>query len=227
MRKPTQTILIINLSGGDGFDYEELLQQDSKVLYRCFIASSETQTLALSQSHHFDAILLDSQDCDRSASVVIESLKTQMEENCPPIIVIDCNDARLATRAIKAGAVDYLVREELSSDILVQSLQEVISSKQNHLIEQRQAQVVLRKSEAQLQSIANLVPDLLWDSEPGGSTNWYNHRWMEYTGQTFEQAIGWGWIDAIHPDDRATSARRYHEAVQQGVQLQQEHRIRR
>lgn len=95
------------------------------------------------------------------------------------------------------------------------------------LIEQMQAQAVLRESEAQLQSIANLVPDLLWDSEPDGSTNWYNHRWMEYTGQTFEQAIGWGWSDAIHPDDRATSARRYHEAVQQGVQLQQEHRIRR
>ncbi|BAY75476.1 two-component hybrid sensor and regulator [Nostoc linckia NIES-25] len=93
--------------------------------------------------------------------------------------------------------------------------------------EQKRAEVALRESQARLQSIANLVPDLLWDSEPSGSTNWYNQRWMEYTGQTFEQAIGWGWIDAIHPDDRQGSARRYREAVEQGIPLLQEHRIRR
>jgi PAS domain S-box-containing protein len=91
----------------------------------------------------------------------------------------------------------------------------------------KHAEESLRESEARLQSIANLVPDLLWDSQPDGSTNWYNQRWMEYTGQTFEQAIGWGWIDAIHPDDREESARRYREAVEQGMPLQQEHRIRR
>ncbi|MEH1848644.1 MAG: PAS domain S-box protein [Nostoc sp.] len=95
------------------------------------------------------------------------------------------------------------------------------------LIEQRQAQVALRESQARLQSVANLVPDLLWNSEPDGSTNWYNQRWMEYTGQTFDEAIGWGWIDAIHPDDREASTRRYREAVEQSVRLQQEHRIRR
>lgn len=93
--------------------------------------------------------------------------------------------------------------------------------------DRKQAEDALRESEARLQAVANLVPDLLWDSEPDGSTNWYNHRWMEYTGQTFEQAIGWGWIDVIHPDDREGSALRYREAVEQGMPLQQEHRIRR
>lgn len=95
------------------------------------------------------------------------------------------------------------------------------------ITERKKAEVALRESEARLQAIANLVPDLLWDSEPDGSTNWYNQRWLEYTGQTFEQAIGWGWIDAIHPDDREGSTRRYREAAEQGMLLQQEHRIRR
>ncbi|AFZ31248.1 multi-sensor signal transduction histidine kinase [Gloeocapsa sp. PCC 7428] len=93
--------------------------------------------------------------------------------------------------------------------------------------DRKQAEQAPRESQARLQLIANLVPDLLWDSEPNGSTNWYNQRWMEYTGQTFEQAIGWGWRDAIHPDDRQGSARRYREAVEQGMLLLQEHRIRR
>ncbi|MDZ8054778.1 MAG: ATP-binding protein [Aulosira sp. ZfuVER01] len=95
------------------------------------------------------------------------------------------------------------------------------------ITERKRAEVALRESEARLQAVANLVPDLLWDSEPDGSTNWYNQQWMEYTGQTFEQAIGWGWIDAIHPGDRQGSAQRYREAVEQGMPLLQEHRIRR
>jgi PAS domain S-box-containing protein len=89
------------------------------------------------------------------------------------------------------------------------------------------AQTKLRESEQNLHGVANIVPDLLWYSEPDGWTPWYNNRWLEYTGQTFEQAIGWGWVDAIHPDDRAGSARRYREAVEQNKLLQQEHRIRR
>ncbi len=95
------------------------------------------------------------------------------------------------------------------------------------ITDRKHGEEALHESEARLQSIANLVPDLLWDSEPDGSTNWYNQRWMEYTGQTFEQAIGWGWTDAIHPDDREGSVQCYREAVEQGVMLQQEHRIRR
>ncbi|WP_242046420.1 PAS domain S-box protein [Calothrix anomala] len=106
-------------------------------------------------------------------------------------------------------------------------LLDVLARQAADLIEQWQAEGALRESEARLQSIANLVPDLLWNSEPDGSTNWYNQRWMEYTGQTFQQAIGWGWIDAIHPDDRQGSERRYREAVEQGMPLLQEHRIRR
>ncbi|NJL66594.1 MAG: GAF domain-containing protein [Microcoleus sp. SM1_3_4] len=45
--------------------------------------------------------------------------------------------------------------------------------------ERERSQEALRESQARLQSIANLVPDLLWDSEPDGSTNWYNFLFLE------------------------------------------------
>ncbi|WP_248480567.1 ATP-binding protein [Spirosoma liriopis] len=93
-------------------------------------------------------------------------------------------------------------------------------------IERARAEAALLTSQKRFESIANLVPDLLWDSNPDGSTNWYNQRWLEYTGQRFEEAIGWGWTDAIHPDDQAASARRYSQAVEAGTLLRQEHRIR-
>ncbi|TWR30935.1 PAS domain S-box protein [Mucilaginibacter pallidiroseus] len=94
-------------------------------------------------------------------------------------------------------------------------------------IEKAKADEMIRYSEQRFQSIANLIPDLLWDSEPNGSTNWCNYSWLAYTGQKFEEAIGSGWINTIHPDDRQGSAQRYAEAVTAGKYLHQEHRIRR
>jgi PAS domain S-box-containing protein len=85
----------------------------------------------------------------------------------------------------------------------------------------------LAESEARFRAVANLVPDLLWQSDPDGSTPWYNARWLEYTGQTLAKAQGWGWTDAIHPDDRAHSMASYARAVQTGERLVREHRIRR
>lgn len=68
--------------------------------------------------------------------------------------------------------------------------------------EKKRAEVRLWGSEERQQAIADLVPDLVWRSEPGGSTTWYNQRWREYPGQSLEQAVGWAWAEAIHPDDR-------------------------
>lgn len=94
-------------------------------------------------------------------------------------------------------------------------------------VERTSAEAAFRDSQKGFEAIANLVPDLLWDSGPDGFTNWYNQRWLAYTGQRFEEAIGWGWTDAIHPDDRQTSTKLYKQAVETGNVLRQEHRIRR
>jgi PAS domain S-box-containing protein len=46
------------------------------------------------------------------------------------------------------------------------------------------------------------VPELLWSSTPDGSANYFNRRWFDYTGQRPEQALGTGWLDAVHAEDR-------------------------
>ncbi len=93
-------------------------------------------------------------------------------------------------------------------------------------VERARTEEALRALEDRFRAVANLVPDLLWRSSPDSDTNWYNQQWHEYTGQTLAEAAGYGWADAIHPDDRAESARRYRAAVASGEPLRQEHRIR-
>ncbi|MDX2255444.1 MAG: PAS domain-containing protein [Pseudanabaenaceae cyanobacterium bins.39] len=85
----------------------------------------------------------------------------------------------------------------------------------------------LLASETRFEAIANLVPDLLWESEPNGFTTWCNQRWLDYTGLNLEQSLGFGWKEVIHPEDRIDSILRHQEVVKAGQTLRYEYRIRR
>lgn len=90
----------------------------------------------------------------------------------------------------------------------------------------RRAEKALRESERRFRAVADLVPNLLWSCDSRGETDWYNRRWLEYTGQTFEEARVYGWLEVIHPDDRERSWRNFWSAVEGRRPLKQEHRIR-
>lgn len=95
------------------------------------------------------------------------------------------------------------------------------------ITERKEVEQNLRESEERFRAVANLVPSLLWSNDPEGSTFWYNQQWIDYTGQTMEDAADYGWLDAIHPDDREQSLENFQRAVDAGEPLRQEHRIRR
>jgi PAS domain S-box-containing protein len=59
----------------------------------------------------------------------------------------------------------------------------------------------VRNSEARLRKIIDTIPTLAWCSLPDGTGIFWNRRWHEYTGLSLEVVRGWGWQDAIHPED--------------------------
>jgi len=60
----------------------------------------------------------------------------------------------------------------------------------------------LRESEALFRQITDYAPIALWVSDPSGACTYLNRGWYRFTGQTPETGFGFGWLDAIHPDDR-------------------------
>ncbi len=75
--------------------------------------------------------------------------------------------------------------------------------------DQRNAEDALRRSEAQLAKAGrelrrtlDLIPILAWRTRPDGYAEYLNKRWLDYTGLSPEQALGWEWRAAVHPDDR-------------------------
>jgi PAS domain S-box-containing protein len=55
--------------------------------------------------------------------------------------------------------------------------------------------------EDQLRTIIDTIPCLAWSAGPDGAAEFFNHRWLEFTGLSAEQARGWNWSVALHPED--------------------------
>jgi two-component system, chemotaxis family, CheB/CheR fusion protein len=90
----------------------------------------------------------------------------------------------------------------------------------------RRTEEELRDSQARLQAVADLVPDLIWSSDAAGQTEWCNQRWLDYTGQSVEDACGGGWLETVHPDDRTAFHESFVRSLRSGVPLRHEHRMR-
>ena len=61
------------------------------------------------------------------------------------------------------------------------------------IAERRSADAQAGVAERRFQLLAEAVPQMVWTADATGWIDWYNHRWYEYTGQTPQEAAGWGW----------------------------------
>ena len=59
----------------------------------------------------------------------------------------------------------------------------------------------MNHSEEQLRVMIDTIPALTWTCLPDGVTEFLNQRWLDYTGLSREESLGWGWKASIHPDD--------------------------
>lgn len=50
------------------------------------------------------------------------------------------------------------------------------------------------------------VPTIIWITNAEGYCTYLNQHWYIFTGQTKEDAQGFGWLDATHPDDKEKAA---------------------
>jgi PAS domain S-box-containing protein len=83
--------------------------------------------------------------------------------------------------------------------------------------ERKRAQAALASSEARFQELADNMSQFAWTADATGSRTWFNRRWYEYTGTTFEDVQGWGWQSLHHPDHMNRAINRMREGYKSGV----------
>jgi PAS domain S-box-containing protein len=84
----------------------------------------------------------------------------------------------------------------------------------------------LQLSEINLRTLANAVPQLIWTTSAEGAANYFNQRWLDYTGLSLADSIGSGWQAVVHPEDLAATTARWLVALESGTDFIAEYRLR-
>ncbi|WP_237482960.1 HWE histidine kinase domain-containing protein [Lichenibacterium dinghuense] len=83
----------------------------------------------------------------------------------------------------------------------------------------------LRESEEQQRLTLQLVPAMLWSADPAGHLITADQRWKASTGLGDADVNDFGWLDAVHPDDREATQAAFAHAYATGEPIERQHRI--
>jgi PAS domain S-box-containing protein len=91
-------------------------------------------------------------------------------------------------------------------------------------------QVVARKkieaSEARFRLMADAMPQFVWTGDVNGNLNYYNQAVYDYSGLNYEEIQKDGWLQIVHPDDRAENVKLWTHAMKTGENFIFQHRFR-
>ncbi|WP_210530135.1 hybrid sensor histidine kinase/response regulator [Rubellimicrobium arenae] len=91
----------------------------------------------------------------------------------------------------------------------------------------KEAEIALGESEERFRNMADHAPVMMWVTDPHGFCTYLNRAWYDFTGQTEAEALGLGWLEATHPDDKAEAERVFLEANATRSTFRIEYRLRR
>ncbi|MDO9442891.1 MAG: response regulator [Beijerinckiaceae bacterium] len=90
----------------------------------------------------------------------------------------------------------------------------------------RRAERRLQDSERRFRTLITATAAMFWTTDSEGQFVSPQTDWSDFTGQTFDELKGQGWLDVIHPDDRAETIQIWREAVAAREIYKVEHRVR-
>ncbi|WP_188052372.1 PAS domain S-box protein [Aureimonas fodinaquatilis] len=91
----------------------------------------------------------------------------------------------------------------------------------------RSSEAALRESEERFRNIADHSPLMMWVTDPEGQATYLNRSWYEFTGQREEEALGLGWLEAVHADDQGWSGETFLACNANQETFRLEYRLRR
>ncbi|RYY63157.1 MAG: PAS domain S-box protein [Chitinophagaceae bacterium] len=120
--------------------------------------------------------------------------------------------------ATASDTTEKVLRErELNENQLIH--EERINEEVNYRLE-------IEKSAAYFRELTDTVPTIIWITNEHGYCTYLNKHWYDLTGQTTEEAEGFGWLDAIHPDDFTNTGVLFNEANSKQTSFRSVYRLR-
>ena len=198
MTLPQVNVLMVEDNPSDVRVIERLLGQSSEPSFKIEVSHRVSAGLEHLRSGAIpDVILLDLSLPDSDPEKLDSFHRVHHAAPGVPIIIMTgVNDRAIASRAVRQGAQDFLIKGEVGVDVLLRSIR--------YATERQRAEEELRESEERYALAVRGANDGLWDWDLATDKIYYSPRWKAILG------YGEGelscepseWLDRVHPDDR-------------------------
>ncbi|MDZ8096842.1 MAG: ATP-binding protein [Nostoc sp. DedQUE05] len=93
--------------------------------------------------------------------------------------------------------------------------------------DRKQAEKALRESEEKFRNMADNAPFMVWVTDTNSDCTYLSQSWYDFTGQSEEMGLGFGWLNAVHPEDYNDARNVFLEASSSYSAFRLEYRLRR
>lgn len=150
--------------------------------------------------------------------------ETTMEEMIEELLVNNRWTGELVHTRRDGQRITVLIRKTLDRDseggpaFILQNITDISGRKH--------AEEALREAGERFRFMAESMPQKIFTATSDGGVDYLNRQWEEFTGTTFEEMGGSGWVRAVHPDDCEENLRRWKHSIETGENFEFEHRFR-
>lgn len=115
-----------------------------------------------------------------------------------------------------AEAAKLAEQRRLDLEALTEDLEKRVEERTNQLAE----------SESKFRTITEAMPQMVWTADATGKGEYYNSKWLSFTGTNPEENVGGSWLHVIHPEDQQQIVQSWQSSVKTGVPYEAEFRMR-
>jgi len=159
-----------------------------------------------------------------------EHVRRHLEPHTMPLIRYD-----LARTEEQGGGLEEFYWEATHYPILNQEggLAYILQRTQNVTEQLRAARAAaevqqkLAEEQERTRFILENLPVLIWTALPDGQRDYFNPRWLAFTGRDMADELDGRWIESLHPDDQERVRTQWAQSVAAGTPYQVEYRLRR
>lgn len=219
MKTPIRVLIVEDSDNDKELLLQELRRGGYDPDYICI--ETETAMNAALDQQKWDIIISDYSLPQFNGLKALEIAKNRHLE-IPFILISGTIGEELAVNAMKEGASDYLMKDNIKRLIptIDRELKDAERRRQQILAEE-----ALKESELRFRILAESAPVGIFTTDSQGSTTYVNPRWCQISKLNFEEALGNGWLKAVHPEDMENLALNWEKSASASIASNAEYRF--